>query len=470
MDLTPRTPAAELPRERRTAARDPAAPAVPHTLEQTGLSRAFVSDLLLRTLYVQGARSGDQLADSIRLPFAILDDQLLVLQQRRLVEVRGTQGVGRRGYTFDLTREGRSRSQEIMSTNRYVGPAPVPLNKYWNWVDRQSMESAGITRESIFAGFGGLVLDGDFIDRLGPAINSGRSLFLHGPAGNGKTSIAEAIAEMLGDSIYMPHAIEAEGQIIQLYDPVSHRIAPTEEPSEENGEGWLRAAPPHDQRFVRIERPAVMVGGELTLDQLELQRDPQADLFRAPPQLKANGGVFILDDFGRQRVRARDLLNRWMIPLDRRVDFLSLPTGHKLPVPFECLLIFATNLSPTQLVEEAFLRRIRYKFRVGDPTRDQYAEIFRRCCDARGIPYDETAVDYIWRECYGRMGLSPRSCHPRDLTNQLCDAAGYTGVEPSLDEDLLQRACRTYFLDSSGEESAGDGTGEAGGRGNGDGG
>lgn len=431
-------------------------PPVPESLEETGLSAAFVSDLLVRSLYGQGARTGDQLANLIRLPFPILDDELLTLQQRRLVEVRGTQGHGRRGYTFDLTGEGRGRARELMHTSRYVGPAPVPLDQYRRWVGAHRVQDAQVRREDVRRGFSHLVLDEGFMDVLGPGINSGKSLFLYGHAGNGKTTIAEAIARLLGGAIHIPFAVESEGQIITIFDPVAHR--PVEESPDDDTPAWLRPPPAYDSRFVEIERPVVMVGGELTLDDLELQFDAQAGAFRAPPQVRANGGVFIIDDFGRQRVRPRDLLNRWMVPLEKHEDYLGLPMGHKMPVPFECLLIFATNLDPTELVEEAFLRRIRYKVLVDNPTAEQYAEIFRRCCEAQGLAYDPEAVRLIYEEYYQGRGIPPRACHPRDIVNHLVDLGRYLEIRPSLSREMVRQACRSYFLEVSagqGEEATG---------------
>ncbi|UCG74976.1 MAG: ATP-binding protein [Gemmatimonadota bacterium] len=429
-----------------------AAPPVPETLEDTGLSSASLSDLLLRTLNQQGARTGAQLEAFIRLPFHILDDELLTLQQRRFVEVRSTQGVGRRGYVFDLTGEGRTRVREILHSARYVGPAPVPLDQYWAVVDRQKVQDVHITRSMVREGFEHMVMSQELIDSLGPAVNSGKSLFLYGFAGNGKTTIAEAIAGMMGGAIYVPFSIEVEGQVISIFDPLHHRPVFDDDPVD--GNGWLRPAKGHDPRFIRVHRPVVMVGGELTLDQLELQYDAQSGVFRAPPQVKSNGGVFIIDDFGRQRVRPRDLLNRWMVPLEKHVDFLTLPTGPKLPMPFECLLIFSTNLDPSELVEEAFLRRIRYKIMIGDPNREQYEEIFQRCCAARGIEYEKAAVDFIFENFYEPHGIFPRACHPRDLVNQVCDVAQYLEVEASLALPMLKLACGAYFLDTSDPQNA----------------
>jgi len=250
--------------------------------------------------------------------------------------------------------------------------------------------------------------------------------------------------------MYIPHAILAEGKVIQLYDPVVHEPIEEDDEPDESTSGleadFLRDPTSHDQRFQLVRRPVVIVGGELTLDQLELQHDPETGVFRAPPQVKANGGVFVIDDFGRQRVRPRDLLNRWMYPLERHIDFLALPTGQKLPVPFDTLLIFATNLNPTDLVEEAFLRRIRYKILVDNPTREQYEEIFKRMCADLDLPYSRSAVDFVYENWYTREGLAPRKCHPRDLLNQVRDLSRYRGRTPELSDDLLDRACRTYFM------------------------
>jgi len=423
-------------------------PPVPESLEDTGLSAAFVSDLLLKTLYFQGARNGTALESFVRLSFSILDPILVDLQERQLVEVRRSEGHGRIGYTFDITGEGRTRAREVMQSSRYAGPAPIPLGEYWESVRLQSTRGLQIGREAIRKGFGNLVFEDDFYDSLGPAINSGKSLFLYGHAGNGKTSIAEAIAEMMGSSIYLPYAVEVDGQIIQIYDPVTHRSpdGPAQEPTDDPN-SFLRPVPDADPRFAHVRRPVVMVGGELVLDELELRYDQQMGVFRAPPQVKANCGVFIIDDFGRQRVRPRDLLNRWMVPLDRHMDFLSLPMGHKLPMPFECLLIFATNLNPAELVEEAFLRRIQYKILVDNPSREQYTKIFNDCCAAADLSVAEDGIDLVFSEFYEGRGIPARACHPRDIVNHVLDLARYLGVEPVASGRMLELACRSYFLD-----------------------
>ncbi|CAN5268935.1 AAA family ATPase [soil metagenome] len=430
------------------ASAGPRRPPAPQTLEETGLGAEAVHDLILKTLYVQGARTGQYVSDQIRLPFPLLDERLHDLQQRILVEVRGTQGHGRGSYVYDLTAKGRERAREAMDANQYVGAAPVPLNRYCAWVEAQTIRRVHITVDRIQTGFSHLVLCPEFVEQLGPAINSAKSMFLYGDSGNGKTNLAESIARMLGGDMYVPYAVDIEGQVMVIHDPVYHRDRLVEEPGG-NGDDpeWLKAAPEYDRRFARVARPVVFTGGELTLEQLDLQYDPTTKLYQAPFQVKANGGVLIIDDFGRQRVRPRDLLNRWIVPLEKRLDFLTLHTGHKFPVPFDCLLIFATNLNPAELVDEAFLRRIHYKIHVPSPDHEQYVQIFRRCCVARQIPFTAGRVAYIYKQYYERIPLAPRSCHPRDILDHLCDTARYLGVEPELTIDLLDRACKSYFLD-----------------------
>ncbi len=427
-------------------------PPVPDTREETGLSAEFIADLLLKVLYIQGARTGQQVVETVRLPFTFVDDQLLELQQRRLVEVRGSTGLSRGGYVFDLTSGGRDRARDALASSQYVGAAPVPLAQYVEWIHRQSLRHVKVTRAMVEQGFQQLVLDPKVFDILGPAINSARSLFLYGAPGNGKTFIAETISHLLGGALYIPFAVEVDGQILVLFDPVHHIPQPDPDlaqSSNDLAESWLRPAEPYDRRFVRVRRPVVITGGELTLDQLDLQYDHHTKMYQAPFQMKANGGVLIIDDFGRQRVPSRDLLNRWIVPLEKRIDYLTLHTGGKFPVPFECLLIFSTNLAPKDLVEEAFMRRIHYKIHVLGPTPDLYAEIFRRCAETRSIAVESWAVTQVYDEFYGRLGLEPRACHPRDILDHFQDFVRFLDVPSRLTPELLDRACRSYFLDDT---------------------
>jgi predicted ATPase with chaperone activity len=439
------------------------APSIPLTLADTGLSGSLVADLILKMLYDRGAMGGQQLRSAIKLPFGILDEQLMDMQQRRFVEVRGTTGQSRATYIFDLTSAGRERARELLATNGYVGPAPVPLERYSAWVESQTIKGIVVTAEGIRDGFSHLVYPEHFLDQLGPAINSGLSLFLYGHSGNGKTTIAEAISQMLGGAVYLPYALEVTGQIVVLYDPVYHHPAEGEDENPEDdpfGDHPLfHEVAPHDARYARIRRPVVFVGGELALEQLDLQYDPDSRVYQAPSHVKANGGVFIIDDFGRQHVRPRDLLNRWMVPLEKRVDYLSFKNGYKFPIPFDCMLIFATNLNPLELVDEAFLRRIRYKILVESPNRAQYDEIFRRCCESRDIAFQRERVDHVFRNYYERLQMAPRGCHPRDIVDTVCNVAKYKRVPPSLDLEILNEACRSYFLDMPGGGSMVSGAG-----------
>lgn len=426
----------------------PTKPAVPATVEDTGLHEEFIVDLILKVLYVQGPRTGKQLTDFVKLPFPFVDDQLLTMQQRRFVEVKSTQGASRAGYLFDLTQMGRDRAREAMSASMYVGPAPVPLNQYRIWVARQTIQQVHVTRPDVEAAFAPLVLNQETLDEVGPSINSGRSLFLYGESGNGKTSIAEIIARMLGGSIWVPYAIEVDGQIIVVYDPLYHRSPhDATKPADADGDDIWLPDTDHDMRWVRAARPVVLTGGELMLDQLDLRYDEYTKLYQAPFQVKANGGVLIIDDFGRQRVPPRDLLNRWIVPLEKRVDFLTLHTGAKFPIPFDVLLVIATNIDPKQLVEEAFLRRIHYKIRVESPTVEQYEKIFQRYCEDKGIQYDQRAVQQVYKNFYHAHSIAPRGCHPRDIVDHLIDIAKYLDRPVALTQELVERAGRSYFLD-----------------------
>jgi predicted ATPase with chaperone activity len=297
--------------------------------------------------------------------------------------------------------------------------------------------------EFLRRGLGHLVVAEDLLNALGPAVLSGRSIFLYGPAGNGKTVIAEAIAASVGGAIFVPHAIEVDGQIIKVFDHAVHTPIELKRTTDES----RRAADvPYDPRWVLTRRPVVFTGGELTLSMLDLQFNGISRYYEAPFQVKANGGVFVIDDFGRQLVKPKDLLNRWIVPLEKREDYLTLHTGKKFPVPFDSLIVFATNLNPWDLVDEAFLRRIRYKIPVEDPTREQYEELFRRVCEAKGIEYRSTAVEFVYREYYGKRDFRPRFCHPRDLVEHISDAFRYYGGGASLYHKAVVQACENYFL------------------------
>jgi len=422
----------------------PEAPPSPLTLEETGLPESQVLDLLLKALHELGAQRGDQLAHFVALPFSVIDDLLLTMQQRHFVEVLGTEGHGRAGYMLSLTEEGRRRARAALDGSRYVGPAPVPLEQFREWVERQSIRQTSVSRANLIGAFEDLVFPDEVFDALGPAVNSGSSIFLHGAPGNGKTAIAERLGRLTSNTIYLPHALTLDGQVIVLLDPVYHH--PADGTFREKMTDDFLKAKSWDRRFVLIQRPVVFVGGELTLDQLDLRYDPYSKVYQAPFQLKASGGILIIDDFGRQRAKPAELLNRWIVPLEKSFDNLTFHSGLKFPVPFDCLLVFATNLNPRDLVDEAFLRRIQFKVEIKSPTREGFAEILEMNCGEHGIEYSPDAVDLLFKEFYDQMGFPPRGCHPRDILHQIEALASFREESPKLTPEAIRQAARSYFL------------------------
>ena len=421
----------------------PVPPPPPATIAETGLHPDSLAQLLLKTL-VGGEASGMLLADKLRLPYAVLEALVQHARVEKLVEVRGASGVGTAGYRYVLTDLGRERALQFMDVSRYVGVAPVSLGQYSDYVRACMATRPYVDRERLATGFDQLIVNAAMFDQLGPAVNSGKSLFLYGAPGNGKTVVAEGIGRALGTEMFVPHAIDVDGQIITLFDPVNH--VPL------GGVGTATsviAAPSHDRRWEKVKRPVVVVGGELTLEMLDLTFNPIARFYEAPIQMKANGGVFVVDDFGRQRIPPRDLLNRWIVPLESRVDFLTLHTGRKFEIPFNVLIVFATNLKPESLADEAFLRRIPYKILAKNPTVDEYCQIFELNCRKRQLPFDPVMVEYLQRRYYQPRKLQMRACHPRDLVDQVVNICRYQNRPPVITRELLDAACDSYFLEET---------------------
>jgi hypothetical protein len=470
-------------------------PSAPEYLEETGLPEDLVAGLLIKMLHQRGSASGSDLADSLALPFQLLDDLIEQLQDQRLVQVQATKGPTRGEYAFGLTSEGKKRALEELQQSRYVGPAPVPFDDFIRLIELQSIKGARIAEPELRRALDGVVLPDSLLELLGPAVNSGRSVFLYGDSGNGKTLLAKRLAQAFGTSFYVPHSVLLlDGSIMIVYDPVHHGShATARSGGARNGEGAftaaartgngtgldttaietnvpgvdgpdgegpehghaiavlheiLRRVPKHDRRYVEARRPVVITGGELSLEQLDLQWDSAGGMYQAPPQLKAAGGVLVIDDLGRQRVQVQDLLNRWGVPLEQRQDHLTLRSGRNIVVPFDCFVVFSTNLEPRSL-SDSFMRRIHYKIHVPNPGRAEYEEIFRYCCEERGIRFDAAAVDFIFDEFYANGGVEPRRCHPRDVLDHVRDLAAYRGEPPRLDPELLGLACRSYFLTQS---------------------
>jgi hypothetical protein len=429
-------------------ATQPEPPPPPGTIEETGLHRDVLAQLLLKTL-VSGEASGTGLADALHVPYSVLDALIQHARIEKLIEVRGTSGSGNAGYRYILTDLGRDRAMQFFELSRYVGAAPVPLAQYNDYVRACMRARPYLDRDMLSTGFDGLIVPRTMLDQLGPAVNSGKSLFLYGAPGNGKTVLAEGIGRAFGSEMWVPNAIDVDGQTITMYDPVTHVAKGTTEDSMS-----VIAAAVRDRRWQKIRRPVVVVGGELTLEMLDLTFNPISKFYEAPIQMKANGGVFVVDDFGRQRIPPRDLLNRWIVPLESRVDFLTLHTGRKFEIPFNVLIIFATNLKPQSLADEAFLRRIPYKILAKNPTMDEYCRIFELNCRKLNLAFDPVMVEYLNRKYYQPRGLQMRACHPRDLIHQVVDMCRYQGREPAISRELLDAACANYFVEETDSQAS----------------
>jgi hypothetical protein len=432
----------------------PAAPAppAPASRSESGLSLLQLCDLVLKYLYLQGAAIGGDIARAVRLPFNVVDEGLAFLKDERCVEVTAAEMLGRVSYRYTLTELGRSRAREAFDQCRYVGPAPVPLEDYIKQCSLQTVTGTPCTESALLEGFKELIIRPGLLAELGPAVCSGRSIFIYGPPGNGKSMIAKGLGRFLnnkGGEIYVPYAIHTEGSIITIYDPTIHRATDGEDAAVEGGapaaqRSRILRETATDLRWRRIRRPVVITGGELTLEMLDLRFNSKGNFYQAPLHIKANGGVFLIDDFGRQIVSPRDLLNRWILPLEERIDYMTLATGKKFSVPFEQLIIFSTNLDPRELVDEAFLRRIRHKIHIGTPGRDLFTEIFEFACAQRNIPYSPEAVDFLYSSYY-EQGKPPRSSDPRDLLEILQSICRFRRQEVALTEALLGEACQRFF-------------------------
>jgi predicted ATPase with chaperone activity len=415
--------------------------AAPTSVEESGLSRDLLTQLVLKTLHFAGELTGNELARRLGLPFHVFEPIVADSKKQHHVEVSGG-ALGSHSYKYRITDAGRTRAMLFLEQSHYVGMAPVPLAQYQKYMAAfRDSTPHQVTRAEVRKAFSHLVISQRVMDQLGPAVNAGHSMFVYGPPGNGKTVISQAIQGLLDGDILVPHALEVEGSIIRFFDPVNH------EPVEERVNDSIDLGGDRDRRWVRCRRPKVMVGGELTLDQLELSYSPSLGFYRAPVQAIANGGVLVIDDFGRQSCSPRDLLNRWIVPLESRVDFLTLQTGQKFDLPFMTMIVFATNIKPGELVDEAFLRRIHYKIFAESPTRAEFLLIFENCCAEHGLEYRPDVVEFLLSTYFKPRQIQLRGCHPRDLIRQVISLAEYRGEVPELTTELLEAACGAYFVD-----------------------
>jgi hypothetical protein len=411
------------------------------------LSFELVTDLVLKTLHRHSEISGTDVSRRLGLVFTIISGSLDALKAQRLCEIVGGPTLGGPSFRYRLTDLGQERARQAFARSAYVGLAPVSIAVYRDYCDEfRRIGARTVNAEDVRAAFSHLVVSDRVLDEIGPAVNSGHSIFMYGPPGNGKTVMSRAIRGLLRGTIAIPHALDVDGNIIRFFDPSIHEPVAVAEPEQPDA--------PHDRRWVMCQRPMVVVGGELTLDALSLVFNDRTGTYRAPVQMLANGGVLLIDEFGRQRCHPRDLLNWWMVPLESGVETLALQSGERVDIPFLPLVIFATNLKPSELVDEAFLRRIRYKIYAESPSPADYQRIFEIACEERGVPFEPSLVDYLIEHVYRRHNFELRGCHPRDLVSQSLSLASYRRAPRRLTAELLDEAAHSYFLEDHDDREA----------------
>ncbi len=416
---------------------EPMIPLEPESLEDAGLSATLVEELVLKFLYARGEAEGRVVADQSRLPFGLVTPILTRLKSQQLVVYSSATSMN--DYIYTLTETGRDRARRAMQKTTYFGAAPVRLEDYVRSVKMQSVEMQHPTQEQLRKAFSDLLITDEMLKKVGPAVNSGRGMFLFGYPGNGKTSIAERITRSFGEFIWIPRAVLVEGEVMRVFDPLVHH------PEEgDSAEGLLRQTH-YDHRWIRIRRPTVIVGGELTMEMLEVQRNSETNIAEAPLQIKSNCGVLLIDDFGRQRISVAELLNRWIVPLEKRYDFLTVAGGKKTQVPFDQLVIFSTNLEPKDLVDDAFLRRIPYKIEVPNPSEEAFRKLFGIMCKVLKIPHDPDVVDYLIETHYRPVNRPFRNCHPRDLLLQVRSYCFFNELPLEMKREFMDFAVDNYF-------------------------
>jgi predicted ATPase with chaperone activity len=415
------------------------------------LELSLLVDLMLKTVYFLGRPSGRVLSDQLAISFSVLEELITFLRQEQAIEIVGSGGVGEQAYQYALTERGRHKAEEALARSHYVGPVPVPFDLYVEVLTRQSASDIQIDTETYTKGLSHLVLPRRVLAGLGPALNSGRSLLIYGGAGNGKSSITVAVGRMLPGEVLIPYSVVIHGQIIKVFDPrMHHRIA--DEVLEERRAAAARFSPTgrerrQDPRWAIARRPVVSAGGELALQDLELRYSATSKFYIAPLQWKANSGVLIIDDFGRQMIQPQELLNRWIVPMEQGIDHLSLHTGDTVELPFDVLLIFSSNIPPGRLGDEAFFRRIRHKVEIPNPSAEEYIEILKRICAETSVAYTDQGAQYLMRMYEEHTLRQPKSCHPRDLVGLLLDITRFYGKEPVLEPEWLDLACTSYFVE-----------------------
>jgi len=444
--------------ERMTAASDPMTgaldpmvgtdagilPPIPESIDEIGIPPSLVEHLVMKYLYFRGELLGREIASLLGLQFSLIDELLETLKRQHLIGVRKSSGMGNMSGVFALTEAGRDLARECLENNQYAGPAPVPLYQYSEVVRRQRLQENWLSPELLVNAFEHLVVERDVLAQIGPAVNSHKSFLLYGQPGNGKTALAESLFRVETAPIFMPYAVECQGNIVQIYDPVYHQKIE----DEKSLLSALSTQMPYDGRWFKCRRPFIITGGELTLEMLDLSYNKHSKVYDAPFQLKANNGIYLIDDFGRQKANPAEILNRWIVPMERHVDYLSFQAGGKMTVPFEAFLIFSTNLRPDQLGDEAFLRRIQYKMFLRSPKQPEFLLIFQRFAASRNLACPEGLSEQFVRKHYIEGDKRFRRCHPRDVITHAIDILNFERLPMALTEDVLDRAFLSCFVES----------------------
>ncbi|HXB70898.1 MAG TPA: hypothetical protein VNY05_21870 [Candidatus Acidoferrales bacterium] len=432
---------------------EPVFPREPESLEDTGLAESTVEHLILNTLYFKGDIYGQDLSAAVGLRFSVIQDILESLKLRHLAQIKRSLGVAGVGSVFALTDAGRARARDGLETNQYIGPAPVPLAQYMAQVGRQRPRNGWLTKAALAKALSGMVITKQALAQVGPAVSSCNSLLVYGKPGDGKTFLIESLNNLESTPVFVPYAIECQGNLVQVFDPIyHHRIEKEEEPSVLA----IAKESPYDRRWAKCLRPFIVSGGELSLDMLDLRYNRNSKVYEAPYQLKANSGIYLIDDFGRQRATPAEVLNRWIVPMERRVDYLSFITGGKMTAPFETFLVFSTNLDPADIGDEAFLRRIQYKMLLRGPSVNEFSTIFQSFCAAKGLACPQDLVDGFVENRYKKTGKPFRRCHPRDVLTHALNLIHFERLPHELTKELLDRAFESCFVQEQEAEVADD--------------
>lgn len=430
-------------------------PSAPTSIPETGIAATNLLKLLLKAIYVGNVETASQICEELKLSNVIVNALLEDAVDKRLVEILGASGLSAHSeYRYALTGKGREWAIEALGQCQYVGPAPVSLDDYTEQILKQRITNERIDQDILTRGFPGLTLPDGFMRHIGPAINSGRAILLYGSPGNGKTSVAEAVGKIFEEVVYIPHCIEVDGQIIKIFDPTIH-VQATESSQPQAPSLWTERNQELDRRWVPCRRPVIMTGGELTLQMLDLSFDPHTKFYVAPLHVKALGGTFIIDDFGRQLVSPKALLNRWIVPLEKRIDYLTLRTGKTFSVPFDELVIFSTNLTPGDLMDPAFLRRIPYKLEIEGPTREDYETIFKRICDTHELELPDDILAFVLDELHAKENTLVARYQPRFIVEQAIAACRYDGQSPKLTRELVADAWSNLYVHSVNSKATG---------------